>query len=61
MAGQAGKTETEIIRTEISDAMVLAGVGAMSDLEDIKDAGRATDRDVVCGIYAAMRRVAETL
>ena len=51
-AGASGKTEIEIIRTEITDAMVLAGVG---ELAARRDAG-VTDSDLVCGIYAAMRR-----
>jgi hypothetical protein len=51
-----GISEGTIIRTEITEAMVLAGVGALADCEDKKAAGKpVTDADLVCAVYAAMR------
>jgi hypothetical protein len=58
---QAGRSEAAIIRADISDAMVMAGIGALCEWEDRREAGQTvTDRDLVCAIYAAMRRSLET-
>jgi hypothetical protein len=50
-------TEIEIIRAGINQAMILAGIHALRECEDRREIGRAvTDSDLVCAIYAAMRR-----
>ena len=49
-------SESDIIRTEISDTMVLAGIRALGQWHERLDAGETvTKRDAVCSIYAAMR------
>ena len=50
------QSEGEIMRTEISMAMILAGVRALCECEDRKEPGLVvTDSDLVCAVYAAMR------
>ncbi len=54
-------SETDIIRREVTDAMVLAGVRALGQWQERKDAGeRVTKADLVSSIYALMRRSQET-
>jgi len=55
---QAGVSETVVLTSgEISLAMKLAGIGALSDWRERKehDPDGITDFDLVCEIYAAMR------
>jgi len=48
--------ESDIIRKEITDAMVMAGIRALGQWQRRKDAGEAvTQRDLLCAVYSAMR------
>lgn len=54
-------SETETIRSGITDAMVLAGVRALAECEERREAGgMVTDSDLVCAIYASMHRSKES-
>ena len=52
-------SEGEILRG-ISTAMIFAGIRALGEWQARKDAGEVISQaDVVCAVYAAMRRQAE--
>jgi len=52
------KAEADIIRKEITTAMVMAGVAAAREWESRCEAGdQLTKTDLVCAVYAAMRRL----
>jgi len=48
--------ETDAMRAEITDAMVLAGIRALGQWQQREDAGESvTKRDLVCAVFASMR------
>ena len=53
-AGASQLTELEVIRTKISDEMIHQGLMALARYE-LATQDSATDRDLLCEIYAAMR------
>ena len=61
-AGQAAilppeRSETDVIRLEITDAKIMAGIRALGEWQEKKDYGQSvTKSDLVCAIYASMRR-----
>lgn len=67
-SGQAGdlpiekrvpRSVYEIVRNEITTAMVLAGIDALGEMEDKRAAGaHVTPGDIACAVYSAMRSIA---
>ena len=51
------RSATEIIRTEITTAMIMRGVAALMDCESRTELGQTVSKsDLVCAVYAAMRQ-----
>lgn len=48
--------ESDIVREEVTQAMIMAGIVALGEWEEKRDYGReVTKTDLVCAIFAAMR------
>jgi hypothetical protein len=52
----ARRGQSEIVRSEITGAMLLAGIAALGEWDQKRRDGLEVSKsDLVCGVYAAMR------